>query len=266
MIFLVIATIFNIWIWKLLVYSSVIALLNVISTLLLFFVLNKLPRSKVSSFKQGSNKYKKHLSCIFLISFIILLYSQMATTKAGSLTVLNNDQIRIKDMRLKSYPPVYIKIGTKTIWIPIAHWFEERKETIAFFRIQKNLSENLDPNLYFFANHPRERIGYKEFDKFPYIFIPFFILGIIESVKLKNRNILYFSLFAPLLLTSIIGNVNPMGPFSLFPFFSINIALGLRYITEKYRDLNLLAKKLGVLFFIIFTLFIFIQMIIYAKS
>ena len=104
-------------------------------------------------------------------------------TKYESLTLLNNDQIRIKDMRLKSYPPVYLTFDTKTLWIPVAHWFEERKESIAFFRILKNVSETVDLNLYFFANHPRERVGYNEFEKFPYIFIPAFLAFLTSSTS-----------------------------------------------------------------------------------
>ena len=51
-----------------------------------------------------------------------------------------------------------------------------------FSKYERNLAYNLDPNLYFFANHPRERAGVAEFEKFPAVFLPFFI--ILSSIPL----------------------------------------------------------------------------------
>ncbi len=241
--------IFNLWIWNLATSFPLYALIAFLATVLLFLIL-----------------HSKGKSLTFTLLFFTLLYAQFNSTTITSLTGMSNDQINIRDTRLKEYPPVYIKIGNKTIWIPLANWFEIRKESVAVMRIQKNLSEVIGPNMYFFANHPRERVGYKEIEMLPYVFLPFLVLGIVRSFKLKYRRYLYFSLLTPLLLTSIIGVDNPLGPFSLIPFFNVTISQGLDYVFKKIYFSNRCFGILITLIFIVITFLIFIQMIAYAKN
>jgi hypothetical protein len=135
----------------------------------------------------------------------------------------------------------------------LANWFEQRKETISIYKIGKNFSEVIDPNLYFFANHPREKAGAKEFEKFSYILLPIFILGLFE---LKKRHLKYLILtLSPIVFISIIGNNSPLGPFSLFPFFTIIISLGLK---------KFLLNRKFLIFKLIIFLLVFIQTISYA--
>lgn len=108
----------------------------------------------------------------------------------------------------------------------------ENKPLYIFHKFEQNLLRTLDVNLYFFGNHPRERAGIREFEKFSFLFLPFFILGLLKAVKIFPWQ-LSISLLIPLLELSIIGEDNPVGPFILSPFFSVTIAIGLSFFMKK---------------------------------
>ncbi len=202
MTFLILALLANLWIYKILFANFFLAVLAVLCTILLH---NSIERHKKTK--------------LYLLVFILLLLFQITTTKKVSLTSIANDDRRLIDLRLRAYPPQLLRVG---------HWLEERKESVMVARITRNLFENLDPNLYFFANHPRERVGVREFEKFPYIFLPFFLIGLVKILqKLDKHKILLISFLIPLILLSLIGNQNEFGPLALFPFFAVTISLGL---------------------------------------
>lgn len=207
----------NFWIWRILFNNVPLGLLVLASSIFLYL-----------SFKRSSKKY----FFAFLVLFSLLLIFQWKTTSKESLVELSNDEQRVQQMRLKEYPPVFFKIGRKTIWIPLAHWFEGREESIAFFRILENFSEAIDPNLYFFANHPRERVGINEFKKFPCIFLPLFFYGLVLSVTERRKLALGMSFILPVVLISIIGHKNQLGPFSLFPFLAVSAVHGLELLFQ----------------------------------
>ncbi len=198
----------NFWIWRILFNSVPLGLLVLASSIFLYL-----------SFKRSSKKY----FFAFLVFFSLLLIFQWKTTSEESLVELSNDEQRVQQMRLKEYPPIRISI---------AHWFENREESIAFFRILENFSETIDPNLYFFANHPRERVGINEFEKFPYIFLPLFLYGLVLSVAERRKLVLGMSFILPVVLISIIGHKNQLGPFSLFPFLAVSITHGLELLFQ----------------------------------
>lgn len=223
MISLLISLFANPWIYKIFAVNFFLGILILFTTILLL-------------------KNKR----LFLLLFIPVLFFQIQTTNRLSLTAISNDERRVIDMRLRAYPSKFLRIG---------YWLEERKESIAFNRIITNFFENIDPNLYFFSNHPRQRVGIKEFEKFPYILLPFFLLGIFDWISKKNKLFWIISFFIPLVILSIIGNNNNLGPFSLFPFFVVSISKGLKKLQNKYLKI----------FFIILIL-VLIQIISYEIS
>lgn len=228
----------NLWVWRLLDISLVVFTLTVVSCSV--FLLANTPNKKT----------------LFVICFSLLLLAQWKTTKRVELTRLTNDEQRIQQTRMiDEYPPVHFTFLGKTVWLPIPHWFEERKESIAFFKIQKNLGEVLDFNLYFFANHPRERVGVAEFEKLPYLFIPLFLLGLTIGLK-KTSPLCLLSFLAPIALISLVGQDNPMGPFSLLPFFLATITVGAENSLEKVKK-----KKHAKVIVIIFLIALFMNVI-----
>lgn len=246
MIFLAIPLLLNLWIWKIFFSDVLIFLLVVVTAFLLNF----------------SVKDKSKLTKPFIFVFVLLLFAQFQTTKARSLTNLTNDQIRIRDMRLREYPPTYIKIDQRAKWFSVNEWFEEGKGFRAFNRMLTNLSEVVDPNLYYFSNHPRERVGVDEFEKFPYIFLPFAAYGIIKAFE-KKEKIFLLSFIGPLILISIVGNDNYLGPFSLFPFVVLSTSTGLKHTYSKLNKQLFTHTKLLASVFFLLTILALIQMYSY---
>ncbi|MDD5415723.1 MAG: hypothetical protein PHE48_01815 [Candidatus Daviesbacteria bacterium] len=93
-------------------------------------------------------------------------------------------------------------------------------------KLQRNLFANLDPNLYFFASHPRERAGVEEFNKYSPIFLPFFLIGVFYSIYILLPNFLIYAI-SVLLLSSIISSKYNLGPILFFPLINYLITVGL---------------------------------------
>lgn len=210
----------NLWIYKIFAANFLLGILVLLTTILLL----------------KNNKF-------FLLLFIPVLFFQIQTTNKTSLATISNDDRRVIDMRLRSYPYKFLRLG---------YWLEERKESIMFNRATTNLFENLDPNLYFFANSPRQRVGIKEFEKFPYVLLPFFLLGVYDYFFKKNKLFWLISFLIPITILSIIGNKNNLGPFSLFPFLVVSINEGLKKLQSKHLKI-----------FIIVLILVLIQIISY---
>lgn len=233
------ATLVNLWIWKMFLSNIFIALLSLTVSIALYFITSK-------------------LSKVFLLFFALLIYLQWSTTSIRPLTELDNDEKRVQQDRLNAYPPVVLQIAGRAKWLPVAHWFEGRKESIAAFRILDNLGATLEPNIYFFANHPRERVGFTEFEKFPYILLPLFLFGLLTIIKTSNLNY-FLAFFAPVILLSFIGHRNNLGPFLLFPFFTTCLAFGI-YKYWEYLKKRMKLKIISVTLF----LFVFLEALAYT--
>lgn len=238
----------NFWIWRIIPLNFLVGVVVILLTYALYF-----------SFKQS-----RYLP-IFILLFTFAVFFQVLTTEIKSLILRDNDEQRVHQMRLKEYQPTYFKIGSKVIWIPDKYWLEQRDELFVFNRLANNFFENLDINLYFFGNHPRERLGISEFEKIPYTYLAFFIIGFFSCLKQRNgRLLLIFTL--PLLLYSGIGNVNKLGPFLMLPFFALTIEQGLKNTLIFLMDKAPLIKTLVFVLMVILIVISQIQLFIYAST
>jgi len=192
-------TLTNPWIWKILTTNIFIGILLLITTYSLY-------------------QRKKY----FWLLLFFLLLAQLKITPRANLIYRDNDDQRIVQMRLRAYPYDLTRVG---------HIIEERNELISIFRIRENIFQNLDINHFFFAGFPRQTVGISEFEKFPFILLPFFVAGLVSLIKERKVDSLYLgSFFIPLAILGIIGNRSLMGPFSLFPFFVVSITAGFGFI------------------------------------
>lgn len=236
----------NLWIWKALFFNFLIFAFLTLTSFFAYRIVNK----PTKIYTEG-----------FLLCFIVLSIFQFSTSSRSSLYKLDNNQQYVQQLKLQQYPPVYVDaLGTR-FWIPIAHWFEGRKESIIISRVIGNISENLDFNLYFFANHPTERVGVNEFEKFPYILLPFFIIGILSAPHSSSKTFLV-SLLVAFSFSGVVGNKNTLGPFLLFPFLIVFITEGITkaYVFLKEKKLSDRAIVLGCLVYFI----VILQTISYA--
>lgn len=97
--------------------------------------------------------------------------------------------------------------------------------SFSLLKLERNFFGNLDPNLYFFASHPRERAGIDEFEKYTPIFVPFFIIGFIYSICRPKLNLVAYFI-SMLLISSFISPYYNLGPILFFPFINFVITIG----------------------------------------
>ncbi len=98
--------------------------------------------------------------------------------------------------------------------------------SLPLYKLQRNLFSNLDPNLYFFKSHPRERGGIDEFDKYLPVFLPVFLIGILYCIFVLFTRILIY--FLPILIIS--SAISPsfyLGPILYFPIINLIITVGI---------------------------------------
>jgi len=206
----------NLWIWRLFNFNYTIGAIIIITTILLWLTVQK-----------NTKKYFL-LTSLF---FILLLYFQLITTKVNTYTF-----------------SAITGFNWSSVKLFLLSCFESINKLIT------NFSEIFDLNLYFFANYPRGRFWYIEFEKFPYSLLPIFLIGIFQIKKSYIYSIILG--LSPVTLLSIIGNNNPIGPFVLFPIISIIIYLGISYVVNNRKF---------IIPFIIFYILTVIQAIAYAK-
>lgn len=222
----------NVWIWKILKFNIFAGLLLITATSLILLFLNK------------------KRSYLIIIAFISLIITVQFTGGFKKIDLSYGSQENLlMEQRVNEYPPISI--------LPIAHWLEERPEMIAIYRINQNFSEVVDPNLYFFANHPKERTGINETEKIPYILLPIFIYGIFIMISRKYYKIFALFFGFPLTYYSLYGTGEGIQPILFFPFFMISIYLGFENFLVK---LKIIPK---IIFWLIYFL-ILLQQIIYA--
>lgn len=200
----------NNWVWHIYNQNTIIFVLLLLTSFSLFRV-----------------SFHKKNTLIFYLLFIILLFSQIKTTEYSSLSYLDNDQQRVQTSRLGQYPIINLQLFNKNIRIPIAHWFEGRKETLTFYKLQNNLFSTLDQNIFFFGGHPRQRIAANDFNKFPITFFPFFLWGMVELIKKRSRKLFLGTFIIPLMLLTYTGQKNPFGEYIFFPFLATAITTGI---------------------------------------
>lgn len=228
----------NFWIYKIFNENFLVGVALITITFLIYL------------FKQTNHSTKL---LVFLVG--ILLALQLQITGIRGLTKLNDDQVRIQHERMESYPPLYLDLKLKVIWLKPAHWIEENNTIIALSVIQNNFFETIDINRYFFGGYPRNNAA--DFEKFPFTLLPLFLIGIYKLISNKKFNILFILFGLPLLLSSMIGSSN-LGVFSLFPFFIISFDYGVKAVSAH--------SKVWYLLFISITILGFILQLSYVKT
>lgn len=228
----------NFWIYKILTLNILAGAVVIFSSLIILL-----------------NPKKK----ILILALLFLAFLQFQTTQVKSLVLLDNDEQRVQSERSKSYPPTYIDFRIKVLWLKPESWIEKNNLVIALSRLEENLYTNLDLNRYFFGGFPRNKPG--DFEKFPFAYLPFFILGIYALIKKKFLKKLGILWGLSLVLLTYIGTDNRLGPFILFPFFVLSILNGIAFLEAKF-------KKKQMFYFITLTLvlLVFVLQISYGKN
>lgn len=206
----------NNWIWKVFSQNFLIFIAIIFESIILSLIF----------FKKLSKKWL----ILFWVMFFLIIFLQIKTSLPQSLTLLDNDEQRIKQERLKFYNPSNHYLRVIFYRLDLRDHLEG-DFNIATFRILRNFFETIDPNVYFFAGHPRERVWANDFKKFPFILILPFLLGIYKLFSSKNM-LVYLYLGISILILSFIGHKNILGSFILFPVIILTIFVGINSLIK----------------------------------
>src|SRR3989344_4526680 len=199
----------NFWIWNIARFNLPLFLLLTITTVSLYLY------------------YSQKISAVFLVFLLAFLcYCQWQTTTVHSLIIKDNDEKRIETIRKRLYQPS-LDISRKVFnRLPVANLLEG-DISIGVTRLERNFFETIDLNVYFFGGHPRERVWANDFAKFPHILFVPFLVGLYNIFQ-KNDRLLLMYLGLSLVIFSLLGHLNKIGPFFLFPFFVLAIDQGIK--------------------------------------
>lgn len=157
---------------------------------------------------------------ITVVLFLIFCFYNLQSGFDKSVWVMSPDQILKQDKRHLFYSAELGKLYTNKISL---YYYTRLSEPLA--RLQRNLFSNLDINLYFFGSHPRERAGVEEFEKYFFLILPFFLIGVFSVIKKRYLNLgLYFLAVLP--MSAFISQNYLLGPILFFPLINTVITLG----------------------------------------
>ncbi len=100
-----------------------------------------------------------------------------------------------------------------------------KEYNLPLLKLESNFFANLDPNLYFFASHPRERLGVEEFEKYSPIFLPFFLIGFFYIIRIPLSKFLTY-LTDSALISTVFSPAYNLGPILFFPIMNFIITVG----------------------------------------
>jgi len=207
LVLILLVCLLNFWIWRVLKESSVLGVVLVMLSVFLVF----------------------RLKLLSIITFIVLSVFLLKNTLDTNLLYVSPLEKDTLTNRFEYYAKDLGKIYRNRISINLHY-----KVAPYLFRFQRNLSYNLDPNLYFFANHPRERLGIDEFTKFSPLALPFFLVGLAMFLR-KGNSFLIFYLLVAIFVSGFIFPGYKLGPILMFPFVTSITYLGLTRLIKNYE-------------------------------
>lgn len=177
--------------------------------------------------------YKSHF--LFKILLILTGILLLSSIKEGfDTTIFSNSTLEIQqyNKRHEFYATDLGKIYTNRYSLLFF-----KNYSLPIYKLQRNFFSNMDPNLYFFKSHPRERGDVDEIDKYLPVFLPFFLIGFLYCTLLSfNRILIYF--LPILLVSSVIKPSFYLGPIIFFPIFNLIITIGIILSFGKIKELS----------------------------
>ncbi len=205
----------NLWIWRIVKENFVIGIFLVILSYLFF--------------KQVIIKAQKGQFTALIFIFIIVAFISLRVGFDKNIFIISTEEQLQQNVRHGLYA---VELGQLFKNKFSLHFYKDL--SLAIYKLERNLFYNLDPNLYFFASHPRERPGIGEFDKYPWILLPFFIAGLFLAVQYYPIIGIYFIWAA--LISMFLNPAYSLGPVLFFPLINVVIALGLIYFFQLVKN------------------------------
>lgn len=206
---LLLATAFgNFWIWRVFKENFIIGIFLMILSLLLF--------------KQVTKVQKNQLIALIFV-FIVVSIFILKVSFDKNIFIYSAEKQAQQDARHGLYA---VELGQLYKNKLSLHFYKDFSWSI--HKLERNLFYNLDLNLYFFGSHPRERAGIGEFDKYPWILLPFFIVGLFLVIQ-NYYLVTVVYLIGASLISMFSSPTYPLGPALFFPLINVVITFGLIY-------------------------------------
>lgn len=212
----------NLWIWRIFKENLIIGILLVILSYLFF--------------KQIIIKaqYSQLIALIFIFTIVTFITLRVGFDK--NIFVTSPEEQAQQNARHGLYAVELGQLFKNKLSLNFYKYFSS-----SIHKLERNLFYNLDPNLYFFTSHPRERPGIGEFDKYPWILLPFFMAGLFLIIQYYPIVGIYFIWTA--FISMFLNPTYSLGPALFFPLINVVIALGLIYfvqlVKKKTREFKL---------------------------
>lgn len=224
MIILLILTAANYWVWQILANNFILGATLLLIELGLFVLITQ-------------KNLKKAYRNTILLSGLILLTLGIIFVRANfdrTLLTISPTEISVLSQR-----HAYLAEGLGRIFTNryVLHYYKDY--SMAVGKYERNIFYSLDPNLYFFRSHPREKAGIDEYDKYSPLFLPLFVLGIFYLIlysKVYRFLLLYFII--ALLATGLTSPYYKLGPVLMFPFVNMILYLGLTGLIPIVKSLR----------------------------
>ena len=208
----------NFWIWKIIQENPLIAIILIILTFLLFKLIDK-----------GS---KPLVLTVIIFLFLVLSFIMLGFNFDKSIqTITPEDEVKLNDRHFYYSE----ELGRVFLNRKVLNFY--KNYSLPMYKFERNLFSNLDPNLYFFASHPRERAGIYEFEKYSFILLPFFIIGV---MMLIYRGSIWAAcyLVAATLVSAFVSSNYVLGSILFLPLINVSIGLGIMQVFKRIKNEN----------------------------
>ncbi len=204
----------NFWIWKVFKDNWLMGIVLISISFLLFFLVIKF------------NK----IICILILILSLFLCGQIVTSGFDkNLTTLTVDGQKQLDTRHGYFSLELGKLFQNKYSL---HFYKDFYPYLSSY--ENNVFNALNPNLYFFENHPREKGSVGEFPKYPGIFILPFMVGFLFLFKSAPKFVVIYFL-SVLFITGFIRQGYSLGPILFYPLINFLITDGSIRIYKIFR-------------------------------
>lgn len=218
---LIVATIANYWFWQILRNNIFLLLILLVVEFALFILVN-----------QG-NKTNKIL--LFFITLTLVLIPSIFLIKQFDRNLNINSPSETYTLNQRHG---YLAEGLGVLFTnKISQRYYLNFDT-GIKKYLQNVSYTVDPNLYFFRSHPREKSGIDEYEKYSPFVLPLFIIGVVFILvnAAGFTTLLTYSAFA-ILITGLISPGYKLGPILMFPVINIILFKGFVWLIQRVRKL-----------------------------
>ncbi|MGA2910200.1 MAG: hypothetical protein ABSE04_00155 [Candidatus Microgenomates bacterium] len=225
-LYLLILTLANYWIWQILLSNLVISIVLLIIEFGIFVLITL-------------KELRKHWRDAILISVLLLTMAcGFILRNKFDKTLLTNSPTEINVLN-ERHGILANGLGIIFTNRYAQHYYLDFN--LGAGKYLRNVFYTLDPNLYFFQSHPREKAGIVETNKYSPFVLPLFVIGILFLIIYYRQYLFLIAYFLfALVLTGFLSPAYNPGPVLMFPFMNIVLYLGL---TASIPKIKLLFKK-----------------------